>query len=351
MASLRLSSAVVLASGFLLGGCQIPYLIQSGYNQAKILTSGDKLQDALNDPALSETEKNQIRLVEEARKFAATEIGLNVKKNYSSFVKLDRPYVTYVVSASEKYQVKSYEWWFPIVGHVPYKGFFNEKSAHDEADDLKQKNLDVFVRGVSAYSTLGWFSDPLLSSMLKYRPHQLVNTIIHENVHATLYIKSNADFNEQLATFIGNKGTEAFYKKHEGNDSPTLLEIKKENADELLFSNFITQEIQTLESKYKALSEIEKTEETRQHYFHEIQSHFHEQIEPKLQTDIYKGFSSAKLNNAYLSMFKTYVQDLSLFEKLFVKLNGDFKQYIEISKRFESSQNPRDEFLRLANSQ
>ena len=127
-------------------------------------------------------------------------------KNYSTFVNLHRPYVTYIVSAAPKNELKYYTWYFPIIGSVPYKGYFNEAGANGEARDLASEGYDTYVRGVTAYSTLGWFKDPILSSMLAYSDYDMVNTIIHETVHTTIYIKSNANFNERLASYLGDLG-------------------------------------------------------------------------------------------------------------------------------------------------
>ena len=167
-------------------------------------------------------------------------------------MQLDGPYVTYVVSAAPKDELVAYKWWFPIVGSLPYKGFPEPTGAHAEADELNKKGLDAYIRGVSAYSTLGWFSDPILSSMLEYKDYDLVDTIIHETVHATIYIKSEADFNERLAVFIGHKGTEAFYRQREGQDSKTLKAMADDTYDERLFSEFIFGEMHDLEAWYAA---------------------------------------------------------------------------------------------------
>ncbi len=303
-----------------------------------MLSSAKDFAEAEKDPQLTVDEKRKLSLAQKAREFAEQDLHLKSTKNYTTFVQLNRPYVTYVVSAAEKWQLKHYLWDFPFVGKMPYKGYFNEADAEKLENELKSENLDTFRRGVSAYSTLGWLKDPLLSSMLKYKDHDLVNTIIHETVHATIYIKNSADFNERLAVFLGNKGVEKFYFKEEGPESNTLKKIINENADEKLFSYFISQELKLLETWYSEQSN--KSDSAREDRLKEIQTRFLSEVKPKLKTDNYHRFAEIKLNNARLLNYKTYVQDLSDFEKLYEKVGGDFKNFLDQCKSLEKSEHP-----------
>lgn len=333
-----LTRLLLLPLGIIASGCQLGYLTKSAYNQLSLLNQRIPIEDALNDPKSEPHEKEKLRLSQDVRQFAETKLNLNVKKNYSTYVKLDRPYVSYVVSASPKWTLETYRWNFPIVGKMPYKGYFSEADAKDEAESMKKDNYDVYVRGVSAYSTLGWFKDPLLSSMLRYKDHDLVNTIIHESVHATLFIKNEADFNEQLATFLGNKGMELYYHAKEGEDSQTLRKVRDENNDERKFSEFITQEIKKMEEWYK--SQKEYNEDARQARLQEIKIHFIERLKPQLITDSYNKFDSIDLNNARLVVYKTYLHDMSDFEELYHLSGNDFQTFMTAIKRLEKHDKP-----------
>lgn len=316
-------------------GC---YYLKSAYHQVGLLSDRIPVEKALQDPELSDEQKAKLRLAQEVMAFAEKELGLNSNGNYSSFVKLKQPYVTYVVSAAPKWELKHHIWSFPFVGKVPYKGFFVEDDAKTEEKGLQDDGLDTYMRGVSAFSTLGWFRDPLLSSMLRYKEPDLVNTLIHETVHATLFIKSNADFNERLATFLGNWGTELFYKQREGHDSPTLQAIKNENVDEKLFAEFITKELAMLEAWYK--SKPEQNEDLRQSKFKDIQGRFDTEVKPRLKTRSYENFPSLKLNNARLLVYKTYLQDLSKFEALANRTGNEFRAFLEKVKQLEKHSEP-----------
>lgn len=321
------------------------YYFSSTYNQLSLLNKRTPIEKALQDPSLSEEEKNKLLLAQKAREFAEKDLHLKPTKNYTTYVKLDRPYVTYVVSASPKWELDHHLWDFLFVGKMPYKGFFNEEDAKIEEEKMKKKDLDTYMRGVSAYSTLGWFNDPMLSSMLRYSEHELVNTVIHETVHATLYIKSSADFNERLAVFLGNKGMELYYLKEEGSLSKTLKIAKEENEDEQLFSQFITKEIAALEEWYK--NQKDKNEEARLKRIKEIQARFVVEVQPRLKTSNYKKFPEISLNNARLLLYKTYLQDLSDFEKLYEQSGRSFDTFLQKCRSLEKSKKPEEDLKKL----
>jgi len=327
------------------------YLVKAAYYQIGLLNQKVSLEHALQDPNLSEEEKRKIKLSIEVREFAKKELQLNVDQNFTSFVKLKQPYVNYVVSASPKWRLETYRWSYPIVGKLPYKGYAMETDALEEQNEMIQQGYDTYMRGVSAYSTLGWFKDPLLSSMLRAKDYDLVSTIIHESVHATLFIKGQADFNERLAVFLGNKGMEMYYRQQEGPNSKTLVSVQNEIEDDKRFSEFITAEIQSLEKWYidknidekNILKDPElqnKLELERQSRFDLILKNFKMQIEPQMKTDSWKKFSQTKLNNARLNVFKTYMQDLGDFEALYQKTGSSFVEFMKACRSLEKSENP-----------
>lgn len=324
--------------------------MKSAYNQMSLLASRTPIEKALQDPTLSEEEKRKLRLAQEVRLFCENDLGLKKNKSYQTFVKLDRPYVTYVVNASPKWELKNYEWSYPLVGKMPYKGYFNEADAKEEAQNLKEKDLDVYLRGVAAYSTLGWFNDPLLSSMLRYQDYDLVDTIIHETVHANLYIKNNADFNERLAVFLGAKGMEMFYLKLEGPDSPTLKKLRQDQQDQMEFSKFISEEVKALRLYYKNLPDSERNESERQKRLDAIKENFRLQLSQKLITPNYKDFPNKPLNNARLLLFSTYIDKLSDFQKLWEQSGSQFQEFMKRMKSLENSSDPQRELAEIANS-
>lgn len=329
----------LLLISIVVSGCQIPYLMKNAYEQIHILNKRTSIQNILINENIDKETKRKLTLAIEAKNFAETELQLNPSKNYHSFVHLDRPYVTYVLSASPKWELNHYLWKYPFLGTLPYRGYFNEKNALEEEESLKKENLDTYIRGVTAYSSLGWFDDPIYSSMLSYEDHDFVSTIIHELVHSTIYIKSEADFNERLATFISNIGTEIFYLKKEGPQSLSVKKIRNENEDEKIFSKFISKEINDLEGWYKTNKsppDFLKRESRLTH----IVEQFKKYIWPQLKTNKYEYFKSIKLNNAKLLIYKTYLMDLSDLELLFEKKNKNFKDFLNFCKNLENEKNP-----------
>lgn len=331
---------ITLFSALLIAGCQLPYLAKSAFHQTKILTQRKDLQKVLTDPTVSADNKRKLKIAQLAREYASGKLGLKVKDNYTTFVQLENSYVTYVVNASDKYALKSFTWWFPIIGSVPYKGYPDEKEAEAEAESLKAQGFDTYVRGVSAYSTLGWFSDPILSSMLNYKDHDLVNTIIHESAHSTVYIKSSADFNESLAVFVGDLGTEKFYLEHEGENSPTVKAINDEKLDTQLFNGWMKGQIEALEKFYFNLEN--KQEPLRQAAFQRIQKNFESDVLPFLKTDSYKNFASKPLNNARIMLFKTYSDEVSNFAELYQKCKEQLPCFFKKIELLKDAENPSD---------
>jgi predicted aminopeptidase len=343
-------SLAFTAALLLLTSCQLSYLAKNAYYQVKLLNSKQSVKQSLLDPEISQEHKRKLALAEEAKLFAEQHLNLNKTSNYESFVKLNKPYVTWTVSAADKWSLVPYQWHFPIIGKVPYKGFFDELSAQEEAKKLQSKGYDVYVRGVSAYSTLGWFADPILSSMLNYSDYDLVNLVIHETLHATLFIKSNVEFNEQLATFVGNQGAEMFFSIKEGSDSPTLNAAKHESEDERLFSDFISSEIKTLETWYQSVPFKEREETKKASRLEEIQTNFNLKVKPFLKTKSFSKFSQQKLNNAVILIYKTYMNDLSSFKKVFEKFDQQWIPFLEFCKSLEKEKDPRTAFLNYAKS-
>lgn len=323
----------------LLHGCSFTYLVKTGYHQFKILNSRTPISKILQDPNVEENIKEKLRLAEEVKDFAENSLKLKKSDNYNSFVKLDSPYITYLLRVSSTYQLEAYQWSFPFVGKFPYKGYFSRDEAEDAAASFPKDKYDTYIRGVSAYSTLGWFDDPILSSMLRYDNHNLVNTIIHETVHVTIFIKGHTDFNERLASFVSYIGTELFYKMREGENSSTMKLIKDKNHDKLLFSKFISTEIRELKEWYRDNKGL-ITKESKSKRLKDIQDSFIKNLRSKLKSSDYDYFSEVELNNAKLLPYETYISDLSDFEKLYIKTGKDFFNMIAYLKTLEELNDP-----------
>lgn len=347
--------ALFLSLSFLfLSGCQIGYLLHVSYNHLTLLNNKIPIEEALQSANLNDEQKRKMRLTQEVRVFSFDQLGLTPSKNYTEFVDLKRPYVTYAVIASQKWKLEPYRWNFPFIGKAPYKGYYDEQKAKDEAEEMRKQDYDAYVRGVSAFSTLGKLTDPLLSSMLGYSDHDLVNTIIHELVHTTLFIKNNIDFNERLAVFVANKGTEIYYYQKEGPESKTVQQIKNENEDDALFSQFISQELDDLKKWYENFDHSQKLtaeekEALRQKRFEQIKTSFTQNLTQKLKTKSYSNFPNRVMNNATLGNYHTYMKNLDLFEKVYQKNGSNIPQFLNKCKELNDVDDPEAELQKWAN--
>ena len=315
------------------------------YNHLALLNSKEPLSEILKSDRVTQEQKRKIELSQVARIYAFDNLKLKKTDNYSQYVDLKRPYVTYTVTASKKWKFEPHLWNFPIIGRAPYKGFYREELAKEEAEELRKQDLEVAVRGVSAYSTLGKLTDPLLSSMLNYSDHHLVNTIIHELVHTTLFIKDNIDFNERLAVFAANKGTEYFYLDKEGKDSATLKLIKDENYDDKLFSVFITAELAQLKKWYEEFDHTKQLppddkEAIRQERLKLIAKHFTTDLRPRLKTKSYDTVFSKKFNNADLAVYNTYMKSLEVFEAVYRKNGSNIEAFLKKCEELKEADDP-----------
>ncbi|MDR1100277.1 MAG: aminopeptidase, partial [Treponema sp.] len=207
-----MAAALILGGSAFFSGC---YTLTQGTAMLGYLARAVPLESLLEDGdsafgSAAEENRRFVELVHDIRRFAIDELGLAASENYTTYVAIDRDYLAAVVSASAADSFDRHEWWFPVVGSVPYKGFFSAAGARKERVKLEKRGLDVWVRGVDAFSTLGWFQDPLYSYMRSYPPDRLADLLIHESVHATVFLKGHVQFNEELAEFIGSEGARLY---------------------------------------------------------------------------------------------------------------------------------------------
>ena len=190
------------------------YALVQGKGQLTIVWKAKPVEAFLGDPATPDSIKQKLDFIGEVREFAINELGLNDTDNYTTMYDQQGKPILWVVTGCEPYAFEAKVWKFPIVGEMPYKGFFIQSMADKEMEVLKEEGYDVGVRTVGGWSTLGWFKDPILSNMLNRSHGDLANLIIHELVHATIFVKDSVEFNENLASFIGDEGAKLFLKRN-----------------------------------------------------------------------------------------------------------------------------------------
>ena len=330
-----------LALFFFTACSSIEYLWHVSVEQVDLLNDRVPIEEAFEEYDFSADEKKKLEMVSEIKTFALEKLKMNIDKDiYSTYVQLYRPYVSYLLRVSPAYELKAYTWDFPIVGSMPYKGYFDKEMAKEAAESFPKEEYDIYIRGVTAYSTLGWFEDPIYSSMLSYSESDFAVTIFHELAHTVLFFKDHVNFNERFAEFIGRKAAIAFYLKKEGG-SKIVTTMQKEWEDELLFSSFMVREYNALSNWYKInIGKISR--EMKQKRLAEIQKRFLVEVQPKLQTTNYNHFAKIKLNNARLLAYRSYNYSMDEFEKLFFSpiVNKDIKLFIDYCAQFEKEEDP-----------
>jgi predicted aminopeptidase len=192
--------------------CSPFYVMRAAYEQGKILAGRRDIQSVIDDKETSEADRQKLSLVLAAREFAG-EIGLNPGNSFTSYSDVGKDSLAWVVVGARRDSFSLHTWWFPIVGRVPYKGFFDKADADEAAKDLEAEGYEAWVRDTDAFSTLGWFDDPVLSTTLKGSQTRIANTVLHESVHSTVWIKNNVAFNESLAHFVGTQAAVEFFSK------------------------------------------------------------------------------------------------------------------------------------------
>jgi predicted aminopeptidase len=192
----------------LLAGCGTPYLMQAARGEWRVLHEREPIDTVIEDPHTAPAVREHLRKVRAAREFASHELGLPDNDSYRTYADIGRPYVVWNVVAAPEFSVAPKRWCFPVAGCVAYRGYFHEPAARDFALGLEVQGFDVVIDGVPAYSTLGKFADPVLSSMLRYGDDDLAATIFHELAHQLLYVRDDSEFNEAFATTVEDVGLE-----------------------------------------------------------------------------------------------------------------------------------------------
>ena len=280
----------------------------------------------------AENNRRFVERVQDIRRYAKEELGLNLGKNYTRYVKIDRDYLAAVVSACAPDSFTRHEWKYPVVGRLPYKGFFKIEDARKERAKLEKKGLDVWVRGVDAFSTLGWFRDPLYSYMRDYPVNRLADLLIHESLHATVFIKGQAQFNEELAEFVGSEGARMYMESRYGADSAEYRAMLEDEADNKRYVTFIQELIGELNELYESeISGGEKLSE-KEKIIALYKERFADEYESLFSGEGYRGFSKLPVNNAYLELYRLYYAEDAYIAGLFARSGKTLPEFIAAAK-------------------
>jgi predicted aminopeptidase len=311
------------------------------------LSKGRPIDEVLADPSVPARTKERLRLVREVRAWGEAEIGLARTDSYEEYVDLEGRPVSYLVTACAPDSLAPKTWWFPIVGSVPYLGFFDPGEAREESDRLRAGGWDVFVRPVNAYSTLGWFDDPVLSSFVDWPPHRVADTILHETTHATVWIPGEVAFNESLADFVGGAAAARFVSERFGPDSPEAAAAAAEDAEDALFRDFMNRLRADLARLYDSGLPSSEKVALKAAAFRLHRARFRS-LKARFARRGYRDFDLVEWNNAIVAALAVYDSDRPTWERLLAAVGGDLRRFLAAVKTAAAATDPRAEIERMA---
>jgi predicted aminopeptidase len=303
------------------------YILRAGWEEAKILSRREKIEDVIADSATSEALRSRLRLVMAARSYAVDSLGLDAGESFTTYAQLDRDTLVLVLSAAYRDRLEAYRWWFPVVGRLPYKGYFRPADALRARDDFQARGFDTYLRPASAFSTLGWFNDPLLSTTVRGDTTFLVNTVIHELSHNTLFVSGNAEFSESFASFIGTRGAEAFFRSRGSVDAAQAV-VDDWGNDQVL-GRFWEHTARALDSAYKSWpSDSAARVVARDSVYARARRLLVDSVGAQLARVSPAWLARVPLDNASLLARRVYAQRLDLFDSVWVRNDRDVRKTI-----------------------
>jgi predicted aminopeptidase len=325
----RFLGLATLLGTAVVSACSPLYVMRAAYEEGKILWRREPIANFIQRSEVTAETEEKLRLVLSARDYARDRLQFNVGGRYASYSYVDRPDLTYIVLAAPKTELRPYTWWFLIVGRVPYKGFFSRAAAEAEIERLKSAGYDTTLRTSAAFSTLGWFDDPLLSHLLRYDKVLLSEIVFHELFHNTLYIKGAGAFNESSANFIGHRAAIDFFRERFGEASAEHRRAVELWDQEREFAVFVAEMARALNDLYRGdISQADKLR-LREEVFARSKAEWARRIADR-PLHRFRAFSQQPLNNAVLMHYVVYLKDLDVFESLYLACGRNLRRTIDV---------------------
>ena len=341
-----------------LSGCEtVGYYSQAVQGQWQVMRQRVPVAEMVAAADTAPELQARLRLSQNILEFAEANIGLSAEGRYRHYVDLKRDYVVWNVVAAPQYSLVPQEWCYPVVGCAPYRGYFKKATAEHKARSLDQMGMDTYVGGVPAYSTLGWFDDPLLSSFVQWPEADFVQLLLHELAHSKLWVSGDVAFNESFAEFVGLTATKHWYQLQDRQQAWQEYAHKRQQWSD--FKAFLLQARDFLARVYASADSHEQASssgasqipasapdpaQTRQQAFDAIQGCYqrhlaqlgHGRFDPLM----------ASLNNAYLASLSTYADWVPGFAAVFSKVNGNWAQFfVQVDELASLDQVRRDDKL------
>lgn len=318
--------AVALVALLLLSGCgNFGYYLQSVGGQLEIWRREAPIDSLLADPALQPGLRAQLERVLRIRDFASRELGLPDNRSYRSYADLARPFVVWNVFAAPEFSLQPKQWCFPFAGCVNYRGYFSEAEAKAMADRLAAEGHDVHVGGVPAYSTLGWFADPVLNTFIRYPEPELARLLFHELAHQVVYVKDDSVFNESFATVVEQAGLAHWLARHgSAEDRERVAALQRFRAD---FRRLVGDARRQLGDLYATPADADEKRRRKSEIFTGLRKAYERQ---RLDWGGFTGYDrwfAQPLGNAHLASLAIYTQRVPAFEALLAREGNDLPRF------------------------
>ena len=322
----------------LLTGCQSFYLIEQGFKNRGVMGEAVEIETSptgeihVEGTDLDDDKQGKLRLIAEIREFAASELGLDVGDAYTTYYQVPDGAISHVVVAAHPLALAPYEWRFPIVGRVTYKGFFDREDAEAERDRLRDEGWDTHMGPVAAFSSLGWFDDPVLSTMLEYTDGDLADVIIHELAHRTVYFQNATDVNESMASVIGKRGAQLFLVTRYGEHSEQLDEFDALCASRATYREILRRLRFDLDALYRSNLADEQKLSRKEELFANASR--------LLYPDAENPESAIAPSNAFIIARKQYSDHVALFREVLAIFGGEPTRMMAFLKSLPESEDP-----------
>lgn len=327
-------------------GCStLEYLFHTSNGHLELMSKRQSIPALLEQDNLDEDDRRQLETVLRVRTFATETLLLPDNKSYTYYVELDRDNVTWVVFAAPELSLEPVTWCFWIVGCVPYRGYFESSRATEFAKDLRNQGFEVYIAPIAAYSTLGWFSDPVLSTMLNKGEVATAEYLIHELAHQKLYLKDDTNFNEAFASSVAQIGVSEWLRKE--HKTASLERFNRSVIEKEQIYHLVQQLRQGLKAIYSSsISESEKRK-LKQKEFDKYRDEVSVLLSAWPKGKRYQNWALHGLNNAKLNATSAYHELIPDFISLFDKCNKDYKRFYDLVASMERiSKSQRQQYLR-----
>ncbi len=320
-----------LLSTFLLAGCSaMGYYANSVRGHWEIVRKAESIDDLLADERVAERTRSRLRRAQQMRRYASEVLALPDNDSYTEYADLGRPYVVWSVTAAPTYSLEPKRWCFAFVGCLSYRGYFSEQEAQQYASTLQQQGWETSVRGTAAYSTLGWFDDPLLNTMMHWSDARLAGLIFHELAHQVVYLKGDTAFNEGFAVAVQEAGMARWLLALASAEEAAAYQ--QAEARQQAFNALLKAARADLESLYNSGRSEAELRDLKRDAYRQLQSDYQRL---KAQWGGYAGYDAwmAEVNNARLALFSTYHEHAESFHRILDAEGGDFSNFYAAVKR------------------